>query len=612
MVRAIPFLSSLALLAIGCVSATPSSSPGSSGSNSGGSSGSTSGGNSGSNSVSTSGGTTGAAAPTPYACSGNPTPASDLASIGGSVSVTGTCFFTGDLLLSGTGTTSILSDGATFNLAGNLGLSGSTSFKVVGGVFRLASQFVFQYSIAASDSATFEMQDAELSTNDGTVGGTTTSNYAGSGSSVLMFSNVTIDEQHSWLLASANDQASILVSNSKAPVEIYPADAATISVSGPSSTPAIWLDFVSGLSASITGLPDNANPYTFSLGARTAATSTVSTNVGFQVDVTNASPGFGFVSHPGSSIALTSPQGTTAYDYYFDDPAAPIDITGSFVVSHGTPLSTTFSDSSRTLQLVDVPLSPIAWQVYTDRSSGTAQPVTITGSTSDPTQFVTINEAGAFNGGSFVFDTVTLLWATITAFGSGSISITNSQIASQTIEVMDTARVSIMDSTIYGSLFQVRANGVITLVNTPLLQVEAAPNPPPAGFPALALNPTMPDPTAFPIFVTDPAGGAVVDATIAPVGTAALGSTIVFRGDAFAESQVTPACTFDLSYQAAGESTFTPVTTGGACPKLARNAGDSLGSLDTTGLQAGSYTAKLEVFLGGTPTLVAPMSFTLQ
>ena len=54
------------------------------------------------------------------------------------------------------------------------------------------------------------------------------------------------------------------------------------------------------------------------------------------------------------------------------------------------------------------------------------------------------------------------------------------------------------------------------------------------------------------------------------------------------------------------------VTTGGACPKLARNAGDSLGSLDTTGLQAGSYTAKLEVFLGGTPTLVAPMSFTLQ
>jgi hypothetical protein len=177
---------------------------------------------------------------------------------------------------------------------------------------------------------------------------------------------------------------------------------------------------------------------------------------------------------------------------------------------------------------------------------------------------------------------------------------------------MDTARVSIADSTIYGSLFQVRGNGVITLVNTPLLQVEAVPSPPPVGFPVLAVNPTMPDPAAFPIFVTDPGGGVVVDATLVPIGTAALGSTIVFRGDAFVESQVAPQCTFDLSYQAAGAIPFTPLTTGGACPKLARNAGDSLGTLDTTGLSAGSYTAKLEVFLGGTPAVVAPMSFTLQ
>jgi hypothetical protein len=427
-----------------------------------------------------------------------------------------------------------------------------------------------------------------------------------------MFSNVTIDEQHSWLLAAANDEASIIVSDSKAPVEIYPADSAQISVSGPTSTPAIWLDFVSGLNASITGLPDDDSPYSFSFGAQTPATSLVSTNVGFQVDVTNAQPGFGFVSHPGSSITLTRPFGSTHYDYYFDDLTAPIDISGEFVVSQGAPLSTTFTDSERTLQLVDVPLSPISWQVYTDGSSATAQPVTITGSTSDPTQFVTINEAGAFNGGSFIFDTVTLLWATITAFGSGSISVSNSQIASQTIEVMDTARISITDSTIYGSLFQVRGNGVITVINSPLLQVQAVPSPPPAGFPALAINPTMPDPTAFPIFVTDPSGGAVVDATIEPIGTVASGSTITFRGDVFAESQVTPVCTFDLSYEAAGASVFTPITTGGACPKLARNTGDSLGSLDTTGLPAGSYLAKLEVLLGGEPTILAPMSFSLQ
>jgi len=206
---------------------------------------------------------------------------------------------------------------------------------------------------------------------------------------------------------------------------------------------------------------------------------------------------------------------------------------------------------------------------------------------------VTLNEAGAFNGGSFAFDTVTLLWATVTALGSGSITVAHSQIASQTIEAFDAARIAISDSTVYGSLFQVRGTGVITLVNTPLLQVNAVPSPPPVGFPALALNPTMPDPLAYPIFVTDPAGGAVVAATIEPVGSVAAGQAITFRGDAFVESQVTPACTFDLSYQALGAAAFVPITTGEACPKQLRNPGDSLGQLDTTGLAAGGYIAKL-------------------
>jgi hypothetical protein len=106
-----------------------------------------------------------------YTCSGQSTPSADLANIGGRVSVTGTCSFTGDLILDGSGTTSISTNAATFNLAGNLVLSGATSFIVVGGVFRLASQFVFQYSISTSDRARFEMQDAELSTNDGSVAG---------------------------------------------------------------------------------------------------------------------------------------------------------------------------------------------------------------------------------------------------------------------------------------------------------------------------------------------------------------------------------------------------------------------------------------------------------
>jgi hypothetical protein len=548
-----------------------------------------------------------------YTCSGQSTPSADLANIGGRVSVTGTCSFTGDLILDGSGTTSISTNAATFNLAGNLVLSGATSFIVVGGVFRLASQFVFQYSISTSDRARFEMQDAELSTNDGSVAGTTTANYTGTGSSVLKFTNVTIDMNHSWLLASAFNESSIVVADSQAPVEIYPNDSATVSISGPTSKMKIWLDFTSGLSADITNLPDSSNPYTFSIGPRTPETASVSTNAQFQVDLVNASAQFGFISYPGSSLTLTSPQGPTSYSYYFLNPPSPIDINGEFVVSQDAPISTTLTDSGRTLKLVDVPLVPIAWQVYSQATSGVSQPVTITGSASDPTKSVTLNEVGAFDGGNFSLDTVTCLWSTITAVGSGSISVTNSQIASQTIAAMNTGQILITDSTIYGSLFQVRDSAVIRLINTPLLRGSDVPNPPPAGFPALAQNPSLADANAYPTFLIDPAGGAVVAATIdAFTGPLSLGSTITFRGDAFVESQVAGSCTFNLSYFAPGAATFTPITTGGACPVLARIPGNNLGSLDTTGLPAGTYTAKLEIYLNGTLAVAAPRIFTLN
>ena len=71
------------------------------------------------------------AATTPYPCSGNSTPAADLAKLGGNVSVTGTCFFTGDLVLDGNGTTSITTNAATFNLAGNLHCAGSRAISMV-------------------------------------------------------------------------------------------------------------------------------------------------------------------------------------------------------------------------------------------------------------------------------------------------------------------------------------------------------------------------------------------------------------------------------------------------------------------------------------------------
>jgi hypothetical protein len=176
---------------------------------------------------------------------------------------------------------------------------------------------------------------------------------------------------------------------------------------------------------------------------------------------------------------------------------------------------------------------------------------------------------------------------------------------------MSTGQILITDSTIYGSLFQVRDSAVIRLINTPLLRGSDVPNPP--GFPALTQNPSLADASAYPAFLVDPSGGAVVAATIdAFTGSISIGSTITFRGDAFVESQVAGTCTFNLSYLAPGAATFTPITTGGACPVLARIPANNLGSLDTTGLPPGTYTAKLEIYLNGTPAVEAPGIFTLN
>jgi hypothetical protein len=196
--------------------------------------------------------------------------------------------------------------------------------------------------------------------------------------------------------------------------------------------------------------------------------------------------------------------------------------------------------------------------------------------------------------------------------GTGALSVSNSQIASQKIIAGDTGRVAIANSTIYGSLLQARGSGLILLTNTQLLRAGDVPSPAPAGYPALARNPLMTDPSAFPVFLTDTAGGAIVAAAINPFpDPIRAGSTITFRGDAFVQSHV-PQCTFSLSYRAPGAQTFTPITTGAPCPKLARNPGDSLGSLDTTGLTAGTYLAKVEIYINGVLSLAAPREFILN
>ena len=486
-------------------------------------------------------------------------------------------------------------EGPALTVAGNINLQDNAALRIHGGAFTVANHVKLEYRIDAKDKALVEIRDATVSTNAG-VSANLTSNYSGSGDSLLRIENVKIDRLTSWLLANLRDRARLETKNSAHfPNEIYPAGESTIRIEGPRSGHAVWLRFNSGASAVLDALPET-HPFTFSFGRNTAGV----TGIGYQVDVVNGNADFPVTSYPGSKVTVQNSH--VGIGYEFSDVTAPETLAGL----KGGLQTGIYRNQGRVLDLQNATLPPYGWQVYSSNDGiapANLTPVTVRDSL--------INEMGASNRGAFEAERVQFAFAAIAAAGPGSrVHIRDSAINSHTIMGNNDGIVKIEDSEIYGSRVQAIAHSRILILNTALRTNE--PNakcvpvlPSLDGKPRTRCNPYNPKREVE--FVTQ-GEGMICVAGIDPIAAAIRsGERYAFLGDAIVKTIRDTPFTYNLRYRRASGSEFIAIGAGVSGPKRAQ----PLGELDTAGLAAGDYIVELQLPAPGMDTIAVRRPFTI-
>jgi hypothetical protein len=183
-------------------------------------------------------------------------------------------------------------------------------------------------------------------------------------------------------------------------------------------------------------VPNVNGPFSWRIGAGNGL------NVGWLLQVENAQPGLGLEIKPGTALTVNG-NGSQA--------PATGELKISYFVSSREILdglkaglqNRTISDR---LTLKNVQLGPIAWQIY----AGDAADLTIRNSV--------INEIGIFGRSARVLVERSILQlAVLAALAPGSsLTINNSEIWNQSVEVANQAQVSIADSQIFGGLYHAR------------------------------------------------------------------------------------------------------------------------------------------------------------
>jgi hypothetical protein len=518
-----------------------------------------------------------AAGAKPLAC---PAPAAPIELAEGTWTLSSDCAVSGLKL---TGSAHLWSESRAFTVAGNIELRGNAGLHIHGGTFTVANRFKLQYNIDASGNALLDIRDASVSTNAG-VTANLTSNYSGSGESLLHIENVKLDNFTSWLLANLRDRARLETKDSAHfPSEIYPSGDATVRIEGPRSGHAVWLKFKQGASAVLDGLPE-ARPFTFSFGRNTPGVQ----GVGYQIDVVNGKADFPVTSFAGSKVTIKNSR--TGVGYEFTDVTSPETLTGM----KGGTQSGTYRNQGRVLELANATLPPFGWQLYSSNESiapDKVLPVKITNSL--------INEMGAAFRGAFDAEHVQFAFAAIAAFGPGSkVHVRDSVINSHTVMGNNDGVVTIEDSEIFGSRIQAIAHSRIVILNSALRANEPNPKCIPVlpaldGKPQTRCNPYNPEREVD--FVTQGEGVievAGIDPILAPIRS---GDKYTFAGDVIVKSLPEARFTYNLSYRRATAPEFTSIVTGATGPKRSQ----PLGQLDTTALLTGDYIVQLQLL---TPT----------
>jgi len=423
-----------------------------------------------------------------------------------------------------------------------------------------------------------------------------TSNYTGSGDSLLHIENVKIDQFTSWLLANLKDRARLETKDSgHFPNEIYPAGDSTIRIEGAKSKHAVWLRFNSGSSAVLDAMPET-HPFTFSFGRNNPRV----TGIGYQIDVVNGTADFPVISYAGSKVTVKN--SNVGVGYEFSNVTAPETLTGL----KGGRQTGIYRNQGRVLDLENATLPPFGWQVYSSNDGialANVVPVTVRDSL--------INELGASNRGAFEVEHVQFAFAGLAAVGPGSrVHVRDSVINSHTIMGNNDGMVKIEDSEIYGSRVQAIAHSRIFILNTALRTNE--PNakcvpelPSLDGKPRTRCNPFNPKHEVE--FVTQ-GEGVICVAGIDPIaGAIRSGDQYAFMGDAIVKTIPDKPLTYSLRYRRASGSEFTAIVTGAIGPKRAQ----PLGQLDTAGLAVGDYIVELQLLAAGQDPIAVQRPFTI-
>ncbi|MGA2416830.1 MAG: hypothetical protein ABSF59_20425 [Candidatus Sulfotelmatobacter sp.] len=357
----------------------------------------------------------------------------------------GDCEIAGDVDLSGSAALAI--SNGTLSITGNVVLNGDAALTVGGGALAFPQTNYSQYSVTLNGHSHLTLKDSAMVTN-----GTTQNNFSmllqANDFSSVDFENSALDTSSgSWLLGDFNGRSRLTTAKTQnLPTEIYPADAARISISSGSSFAALWLQFVPGSKGTV-NIPrqDSQGHYNFIFGP--------GTGIAYSVDISSSSGRLGLNSHPDSTLIVNGRGAFGVNDaavvlgYYVENHTGPVSIDG---LTGGSDITREFTDSGRKLLLNRVNLGPFSWQVYVRQSDNF--PVSVTNSK--------VNEIAALSHGLVNISNCILQLAVTEAGGPGAVmNISGSQIWSQTLLAEAGGQMSISDSQLHGNFISAAGAG---------------------------------------------------------------------------------------------------------------------------------------------------------
>jgi hypothetical protein len=492
-----------------------------------------------------------------------------------------------------TGTADVLVTGPLLIVSGVIALSGDASLTVATTQFLLAQLAAAQYPIVLTNRAVFAVDNSFFMTNGGVVANLAAFLYAYDDAQIR-FTNAELNTHYSWLLGYLNDRSRLRVDGSAfLPTEIYPRDASTVEIAGANTSVRTVLLIPPHATALVEGLPA-ADPYSYRFGRGEPG------NVGidYLVDVQNSSSRIGVSVGPLSDVTLRDNERPLTVSYVFTADPEPSWLAG---LRSGMAVTQTFEHQRRRLVLEQTELYDVGWQLYLQHVGGATAPFVAI-------EDAWVNEVGALEGSRLEARDSIFQYAFLAAFEPGAhVRVEDSVINSQNVRANDAGVVEIFESQIWGSRLDASGSGRLRLTNVELRENVCHP----ACLPACltqsgngecnSYNPA----TQVAFDARDTA--AILGARLAPIAApVAAGDPLPLTGDVYVVSPVASlgAFAWELSVRSQSEPTVVVASGGGATLRDA-----VLGTVDTSVLAPGDWTAHLELGAPGEAPIVAERFF---